>query len=156
MATTYHDFVGKVNWAQVFQPNKFGAFSLNFYPETKEVRKAIKDAGYKGSIKEDDEGEFYYVFRRKNSKKIKGEEVVFGPPKVTDKDGNEFKEAIGNGSVVSVNISLYDYTDPESGQQGKGLRLEGVKVLTHIPYVKESAAATPAETPSSPKGAAPF
>lgn len=145
MSTTYHTAVGKVRWAQVYRPNKFGNYQINFYPESKEVRKAIKDTGFRGGVKEDDEGNFFYNFRRKPTIKVKGEEIDVGPPKVTNAEGEAITDLIGNDSVVEITFSIYDYNHPEHGQ-GKGSRLEGLKVLDLVKFERELAPAQTATT----------
>ena len=67
------------------------------------------------------------------STKIKGS-TTFEDPKVTGPDGQPFDQAIGNGSVVKVEISL----EPSAkGSSNKALRLKGVQVLEHVVYVKK-------------------
>jgi hypothetical protein len=156
MGTTYHTAVGKVRWAQVYTPNRFGNYQISFYPESKEVRKAIKDTGFRGALKEDDDGNFFYNFRRKPTIKVKGEEVYIGPPKVTNASGEVITDLIGNDSIVEITYSIYDYNNSEHGQ-GKGSRLIAVKVIDLIPYTRSETSVTPtAKEPVKTTGAAPF
>lgn len=54
----------------------------------------------------------------------------FKDPEVTDAEGNPFTDLIGNGSVVEVTAEFAD------GARGKSLRLNKVKVLEHVEFIK--------------------
>lgn len=135
MSTVFHTFTGKVNWAQVFRPNKFNNYSIDFYPESPEVRRQIKALGIKSAIKEDNEGNLFYTFRRPHEKMMRGELVTLGPPKIVSNQDEPFTETIGNGSVVEITLAVYDWSDAKHGS-GKGTRIEKVKVISHVKYQK--------------------
>ena len=152
MATVFYTFSGTVKWAKVYRPDKFGNFTIDFYPKDKEVRKAIKDTGIRNRLYEDDEGNFFYRFRRaerKENKKTK-EMMEFGPPKVLDSDGEPMTDLIGNGSEITVKISVYDFSSPEHGT-GKGHRLEEVMVENLVEYKKEEPVTEISEAGSNTK-----
>lgn len=158
--TTYHTLKGTVNWAKVHRTDKFGNFTIDFYPENAAARKALKDTGIRSKVNEDEDGGLFFKLRRPESKTIRGEEVNFGPPTVIDINGDPFTDNIGNGSEVEVTFSIYDFNHPDHGT-GKGHRLEKVRVLNLIPYVRStedgtSSNETPVETPTKRVSAVPF
>lgn len=124
MATEYIDFEGTASWCFLRKTDKFGHYSLNFYPKDDETRKALKSAGLRNGIKEDKDGKFYYKLRRKADK---------GMPRLINADGTEYKGLVGNGSKVLVLMEIYDYDNEEFGA-GKGGRIEAVKVLDLVKY----------------------
>lgn len=136
MASERHTFRGIAKWARVRTPNKFNNYTVDLYCDAA-TRKAIKAIGYRGSVKEDDEGNFYYAFRRPATKVFKDEEKDLGAPKVYDANGNPFDDYIGNGSEVEITVDRYTWTNAEHGS-GVGVRLESIKVLTLVPYVPVS------------------
>ncbi len=77
-----------------------------------------------------EDGKYWYKFRRDYSKLIGKEAVEFGPPEVINKDGEPFTESIGNGSTVTIRVALFDTA------KGVGHRLEKVRVDKHVAYVK--------------------
>ena len=91
-------------------------------------KKAIDDDGKK----QDHYGS--YTFRRDiepkkgTGKNGKAYSIGGGYPDVYDADGEEFSEAIGNGSVVVAKVAFFPT------KFGNGHRLEAVQVLDHIPY----------------------
>lgn len=121
---------GTAKWAKVYQDQldtKFGAErNIVVYPDEASLI-ALKSSGSRIEPKEDEEG-VYYKFRRDDKGVIKGEEVTFGPPKVIDIENKPFDKKIGNGSKVTVKLSVYDT------KKGKGTRLEAVRVDEHVPY----------------------
>lgn len=130
MSTTYHYFTGIGRYAWLNKLNKFDKYSIDLVAD-KDTRKAIKETGIRSSFKEDEEGNMIMSFRREATKEIKGEMVNFGPPKVLNADGTEydFKKLIGNGSKVTVKVSVYD------SAQGKGSRLEAVRLDELVEYI---------------------
>lgn len=136
MASHFVQLVGTVKWAKVFPFNKdteYGPmYTLNLYPNASSW--VIFDALHLNLKKRTDEdGEQYIILRRPESKEIKNEEVIFGPPEVT-KDGESFDNLIGNGSEIAVVIVVYDYN--YKGRPGKSHRLESVDVLNWVEYVR--------------------
>lgn len=127
--TSYHTFKGTCKFAQLYRPNKFNKYSINLYPDKKSKEAYIK-SGCQSEFKEDDDGS--YITLRRNSQFLTqaGKLMEFGPPVVTDAEGNAFDKLIGNGSTVEITVATYD-----TGK-GKGTRLDRVKVLKHVEYVK--------------------
>lgn len=136
---------GKVYWARVYEGNhdEFGGkefYKITVAPDAEGWSKFNK-SGLTLKPKEvsSDDDTLGVTFRRDlNGKKgvsAKGKawEIPGGPPKVVDADGDEFSELIGNGSVCEVWVDVYKVKNgPMKGK--KGHRLEGIKVLEHIPY----------------------
>lgn len=80
-------------------------------------------------IKEDDDGNLYYKCKRNHQRVTKdGKTMIFGPPKVVDKDGNDFSDNVGNGSIVEVTLDRWD------GNNVTLVSMEEVKVLELVPY----------------------
>ncbi len=175
--TEYFKFAGTIKWNHLYEPDEFrGAsnYQLDFFPESEAVKQAILDTGVQGAFKADkDTGDEYYRFKRPDSKLIKGEFVTFAPPVIYDAKGKvlvqyadsngdfvtsargrnyEFerigdKVLIGHGSKVIIDVCVY------GTNYGPGNRLNSVKIIDLIEYVKSDAgnedAQSPAESTSS-------
>ncbi len=131
MATTYLEVSGEISWANNLTeldtkyPSNDGAgkYRLNL-----RLDEASLDAYAKSGLRlRPKDG--VYSFRRPEFKVIKGEKVVFGPPKLT---GVPEGKLIGNGSTVTAKVVVYDT------QMGKGHRLESVSVDNLIEYKPEA------------------
>lgn len=138
MATEYHYWTGKVKWAKVWkQDPEYHNYTVDFFPDDPSV---FKDAGLSLEPKEGDYGTFYRI-KRDHERMIKGEQVVFGPPKVFINTGQlddkgipivePFSKAIGNGSVVTVKVATFP------AGRFIGHRLESIRVDEHVPYEKD-------------------
>lgn len=127
MATKYVYLSGKTKWAKLRKPDdKYNNFQLPLYLDKKSWE-LYDTLGLSLSKKKDDDGDFV-TFKRPVSKLIKNEIVEFGPPKVLSKDNSEFDGLVGNGSEVTVKISVYDT------MKGPGHRLETVRVEKLVEY----------------------
>lgn len=118
-----------------------GKYVMNLFFDDSVKRKDLIKAGVPHTgmlgqlIKEDDEGNLFYKCQR-NHKRIAqdGKEYIFGPPKVTDADGNDWDFSdggnglIGNGSLVEVTLNRWD------GNSVTLISMEEVKVLDHVRY----------------------
>lgn len=125
MPTSYHKFSGPCKWAKVHRPDdKYNVYSIQVYLDQEQQAK-LKDTGIQIQPKEDIDG-VYYTFRRPVVKVIKGKLVELGPPKVNT------EKIVGNGSTVTVDISVYDTI------KGKGHTLNEVKVTNLVEYVPDS------------------
>lgn len=131
---------GKCKWAKLFKPESYQngppKYSIQLYLDSanKAVFEGLK---LKNHIKADEQGEYVQLRRDHNpkiwdGKIIKGAEG--GPPKVIDADGNPWDTSVlvGNGSVVSVILNVYD------SKMGRGSRLSRVRVDTLVPYTPSS------------------
>ena len=149
-ATKTFKFVGKAQWAKVYEADEFRGtknwkIDLNV---DKENLALYKESGIQGKVRENEEGPLV-SFKRPTTKLIKGVQQIFSGPKIVDKDGKvivEYKKneegtafdrigepvLIGNGSVVECIVSVY----PTS--MGPGQRLEQVKIIDLIEYTPSS------------------
>lgn len=138
MATKYYYLSGTAKWAKLRKPDdKYNNFQCPLYLDKKSLE-LYKTLGLGLKVREDDEGTFV-TFKRPVSKMIKNEVVEFGPPKVLNADNTEFDGLVGNGSEVTVKISVYDT------MKGPGHRLETVRVeklVEYNPPAREDNAAT--------------
>lgn len=147
MATRFFYFHGKAKWLKARKPDeKYGNYTVNLYP-TPESRNLIAESGLQISPKSDDDGEFF-TFRRPHEKLIKKEIVEFGPPQVLNPDGTEFDGLVGNGSDVTIKVSVYDTI------KGKGHRWESVRVDNLIVYEGSGTAGMPEMPPPAVAAAA--
>lgn len=136
-------FTGKAYWARVYEGNHDEYGGKEFYKITvdmdeESVAKFLK-SGLKLQLKESEETEEESVvtFRRdihpKTGVDKKGRKWSLGggPPLVTDEDGEEITDLIGNGSEVEVKVERYP------SKIGKyGHRLEAVRVIDLVKYEK--------------------
>lgn len=166
MATKSYRFHGESNWAKIHKPDtKFGVFyMIDVFLDEPSID-LYKKSGIQGRIKDVD-GRQYVTFRRPEEKVIKGETIHLGKPKVTDSVGRDIDDLVGNGSSVSVTVSVYDT------KKGKGHQLDVVQVNELVKYGGansvedahgdsveddtesrvEVSAKTPAKKPATPRG----
>ena len=137
MATTTHYLSGPCKWAKVHKPDeKYKKFSIDI-GFTKDGLANYTKLGLKNKPKEAD-GLYWVTFRRDPESKvwINGEQTAAGKPGVFNSDGSPCTDMIGNGSEVTIVVSVYGY-DNEFGK-GKGSRLEKVRVDKMVKYEKEA------------------
>lgn len=147
--TIYAKFVGPVKWAKVYEPDTaFGStrWSIDQYLDN-EALAYRKSLGIQSKVKSDENGE-YAAYKRDTTKVFNGKINEFHPPIIYNKDGSkavwyELNEEgngyvrkgdpvlIGNGSVCEVTVAVYDT------MKGKGQRLESVRIIDLIEYVRE-------------------
>lgn len=125
---TEYTFTGTTKYAFVQSANKFGKYSLNLYVDDK-TRKAIKATGTKNGLKEDDDG-FFYVFRSDFQ------------PEVIDEAGQNINDIPGDGSSVTVTVTVEPYTSKKFGD-GTRTKLRRVLINNLVPYAKPEAISTP-------------
>lgn len=145
MATKYYYFTGKGKWIKAHKPDKeYKNFTMNLYLD-EPSKKLFEESGMTLKPKSDEGGE-YITFRRPESKLIKDEVVKFGPPAIYGPDGKPFDGLVGNGSDVTIKVSVFDT------RKGKGHRWEGLKINTLVEYIpnRTEAAAGTAATPALP------
>lgn len=127
MATYY--FTGTCRWAKVvspvdkFDPKEGTEYTIQVKPD-EDSYASLQKSGTQ--LRPSKDGEGYYTFRRPTQKLIKDEVVTFDPPSLYDKDNNTLSmaknEDLGNGSIVTVKVDIYNT------QKGKGHQLEAVRV----------------------------
>ena len=132
MAQKDYYFTGPVRWAKVHTPDmKYGKHSV----EIKIDEDKYTETGLQGRPSKDGEG--YFTFRRDPKQLVwkNGVRAVAGKPDVLDPDGVPVTELIGNGSVCTLKVVVYDYDN--SFGKGKGHRLEAVRVDELVKYTKD-------------------
>lgn len=135
MASKLYNVTGTAMYPKVFENNRDmhegfhgsygGAYTIDVVLE-KDQLDAFTESGSRLKPRITDEG-ISIKFKRKHEHPI---DALGGPPKIADAD-NEPWDAnvfIGNGSKVEVWYEVYDT------KMGKGTRLEGIRVLEHVPY----------------------
>ena len=128
MTKTYY-FTGPCKWAKVYQPDDYKGdkkWKVNFYLN-KETKKLLKESGVQLKIRDDDDGEFV-VFSRPVERQYQDEVKEFKPPKIFNKELEEIEDLIGNGSVITAKISVFDTA------KGTGHRLEAIRVDSLVKY----------------------
>lgn len=158
MATEYINLTGKAAWAyHLFQPdNRYKQWTVDLYFEPdSESLEAYNEAGIQLKQIKPEHAAFKaplvgYRFKRRQEQIINGEKVTFDPPVVTDEEGNEFSERIGNGSILEINVAVYDTA------MGKGHRLQSARVLELVPYEKSEKVEDQPKTAKSKKVKTPW
>jgi len=137
MSTQTIYVTGKAKWARLYESQmdtKFGEkFHVTLYPDEESLI-ALKASGSRVKAHEDADG-VYFKFSRDNKKTFKDQEEILGPPDVVTVEGDErkpFDKIIGNGSTLTLRLSVYD------SKFGKGTRLEAVRVDEHVPLTTSS------------------
>jgi len=92
----------------------------------------LQRQGMKNQIGRDPDKGFTIRFKRPLEKKIRGEMVDFGPPKVKDASGHPWNkdELIPNGSEATVDLIVYSHQVPNSTKKAKAVRLEEVQIVS--------------------------
>lgn len=137
MATQLYKFNGKVKWAKVHTPDeKYDHYVVDAYLDGPSF-KLLKASGFQGELREGDiDGEtaLYVKFRRPVSKMFtnkdtkKKEIKELGAPRVVDATGRALTDLVGNGSDVTLTVSIYDTV------KGKGSTLEEVMVRQLVAF----------------------
>lgn len=128
MSTAIFYLSGKARWAKLKKPDpKYNRYTIDLYLD-EDSKPKFAESGMQLELKTDKEGGRYHTFGRATEKVIKGELVKFDPPNVIDAEGNPFSKNVGNGSHVTIRVSVYDTA------KGKGHRLDTVRVNHLVPY----------------------
>ena len=130
MASKDYYFSGEAKWAMLFAPDKeYKNYKITVNLDEPSKVKYL-ESGLQGRPKTDDGG-FWVTFRRPETKEIKGDLKRFEKPKVVNDLGEEVTDFVGNGSKVTVRVTVYDT------RRGKGHRLEAVRVDELVKYVSD-------------------
>lgn len=136
MAATQYFFSGIAEWAKVYPSNKDNFRGKTYYsidlivPDKEAERFVATGSGHKP--KKEREGFSRLSLRRNEDNKV---EEWGGPPKVIIEDPDEpgtykdFDKLIGNGSEVTVRVTVYD-----TAAFGKGTRLDVVRVDNWVEF----------------------
>jgi hypothetical protein len=122
----------RCKWAHVHEPDrKFEpAWTITAVLDDKTAG-LLKDVGF--NVRQDGDNE--WVLKIKKKERTKAGKTMEAP-KVIDKGGMPFTEAIGNGSVVSIKVFAKYQT--VSGRQSCAAYLDTVQVIDHVPYTPET------------------
>jgi hypothetical protein len=139
MAIQTISLTGKIMWPKHLFVYDDG-FNNEYYkaqiiPDEESMGK-FKASGIRTKVTEVKESGEPLLTLKRNNKSFtfeSGDSIGGGAPSVVDKEGNVWPEkvGIGNGSVVELTVEVYDT------RNGKGHRLEQVRVLDYIPYNNE-------------------
>jgi len=111
--------------------NKKGEWQVQAYTRSKDQAAEWKKEGIFVKLAEDAEGIIYTVnFRKKAIKKDGGKAQP--PTVVNSKLVAIDPKSVGNGSIVNLNLSSYDYTF--EGKKGIAFQLNGVQVMKHVVF----------------------
>lgn len=143
---------GTVKWANIIEPNQFGQFSINLYPEQSELDKYVerleairgsaaeeveaagkKINGLADVVKEDDEGEQFIQaklplegYEGKNNKidvyDIKGELI------------QDFDKLVGNGSKIKAKLYVKPYYMNSNKMVGISTKFYAIQLVDLIEY----------------------
>ena len=130
---------GKANWAKLFEFNRDkadfhtesdGLCSVNVVLEPDELAK-LAESGSRLKPKATEEGVEVKFGRKFQHYSIP---ALGGAPKVVDANDElwDTEKMIGNGTEVEVFFTVYP-----TKKYGKGTRLEGVRVLNLVEYIRE-------------------
>jgi hypothetical protein len=132
--TQYLFLKGKGKWIRARQIDQYGSWSMVLYPDAESLKiiKQLIDKGLKNTLRKDQDGE-NMSFKRLPSKVIRGKLVPFANPDILNKDGEPWDIQPGNGSDVTMKISVYEYKSP-MGAKGIAARWESVRIDNLVPF----------------------
>ncbi len=118
---------GKAKWASITSPNTRydPVYTINLIVGH-EIAKTFKEQGY--FVKQEPEGPAVIIQRKVNGPKG----LIRPAPKLYDKDNNEIKDPVNNGSYVAVQYNAYSGQSEHGPYQG--LDLQAVKVLKSVDF----------------------
>ena len=141
MATQTIYLTGTVKWPRVYADQMDTSFDTEKFhvmisPDDASTI-ALRSSGSRIQAKKDEDGATWYKVSRNNKKIFKDKktgldkEEIIGPPTVVQNVNGvnvPFTDPIGNGSVATLRVSVYD------SKFGKGTQLEAVRIETLVPY----------------------
>jgi hypothetical protein len=130
------DFKGKFRFVQAVDLNKFGKWSIQFYPdqESLEHLRELQAQGIKNVMKKDEDGYNIQISRPPSIEFTKGVQTPVSPPKVRDGEKKPIDgRTVGDGSSGAVTCELYTYKVPQSERRGKAIRFYGLTVTDLVP-----------------------
>lgn len=136
---------GKASWAKVITPDvEYNTWSIKLYIDDNSYAEFMKlkerngeVEGILNEVKTDEEGGRFVTLRRPMSRKWNGKETQLSAPVVLDKNNQPTRDAIGNGSDVTVKCELYSYKKPFNKGRGRAIRLQSVRVDNLVPYERK-------------------
>lgn len=128
-------FKGKITWVQLVDPNRFGNWSLNLYPDNESLER-LRELQLKNVFKKDDDGWYLQISRPTFIEFSKGVKTAVTPPKIRMSDKSPVTERVGDGSDVEVTCELRKYKVPNSERYANSIRLYGVTVENLVPSTR--------------------
>lgn len=143
---------GTAKWAKVLEPDDYGKFSVNVYPDQDDLAKYTemfesiaesakeevegkekKVSGIADVIKEDDEGNQFFSFKLPaegyNGTANKIDMYDAGGTKVEDWD-----KLVGNGSLVKIKFQARPYYMNSTKMVGTSLKFYAMQVINLVQY----------------------
>jgi hypothetical protein len=143
---------GKAKWAKVLEPDDYGKFSVNLYPDQEDLEKyaemfesiseaakiEVEDKNKKVSgladiVKEDDEGNYFFSFKLP----AEGYNGTANKIDMYDAGGNKVEEwdkLVGNGSLVKVKFQARPYYMNSTKMVGTSLKFYAMQVINLVQY----------------------
>jgi hypothetical protein len=127
---------GKGKYVRVRNLDKFGKWSLMLYLDKPSLSTwaDLKKEGIMNHLKRDEDGEFVRL-TRPPKKTFRGVDTPLAPPEVIDNTGKAVTELIGNGSDLTVKITVYYFNRQFDNTAGAAIRMEAVQVNELVPYI---------------------
>lgn len=140
MAKQYEYFQGKANWVKYVQPNQWGDWTLEFYPNRDSLEKIreLQAEGIKNVLKKNEDG-YHINIKRPSEIEVRGKKIGMTPPVIYSGDWETplgENQRIGNGSDVTVKCEKYGGTSPV-GSKYLAIRWEALRVDNLVPYERE-------------------
>ena len=136
MAIKTEYFNGVCKWAKVYKPDeKYGKYSIDVLLDMDQFTK-LKALKVKNNGKPED-GKMWVTFRASSD-----------APSVTDASGASITDSIGNGSEVTIKLTVEDFVSQKWGNVVKS-NLEAVRVDKLVVYVKPEVSTEEAQAPST-------
>lgn len=143
--TEFVNVSGKLSWVRTHTPEEFNgkkSWKATVHPdkESMEVVMGLMSKGCKNKIKRDDNNNYYVSYSRLVEKRNKAGKVTqtWDPPKVTDMEGKEITEFVGNDSEGTLRLEVYQHAAPQGGKS-YAARLDSIKISKFVPYVGANA-----------------
>lgn len=126
---------GKCKWVRVDNPNQFGDYKFDLYPDSESLSKImqLKARGLKNVLKNTEDGPCM-SFKRPTRKLMRSQVINFGAPVIVDREGAPTTRAVGNGSDVTAKILIYEYTPQGGGGKGIASRWESLRIDNLVPF----------------------
>ncbi len=132
---------GQAMWCSVQAPND--KFPPPVYVTDLIVNEETADMLRKDGVKiKDVDGKFTVKAKRKQFRK---DGTLNTKPNCVDKDKKPFEDLVGNGSLVNLQVNVFDWEF--AGNRGRSLDFVGLQVLEHVAFVGNEDEFVAAPTP---------
>jgi len=135
---------GKTKWFKHIIPDTFvrpdgtkqEAWKHTIWPdeESLDAIRKLQAQGLKNVLKIDDDG-YYITFSRQTKVKRQGQEIPQDRPLVLLNDGKtQYGDPVGNGSVITTKLEVYQHGIPGSTKKAKAARWLSTRIDELVPY----------------------